>query len=319
MRDIVGWRTTGLLWALVLGGCSTGNFDAYKDSISKFQTATIQTSAVTAGYFDDLNDFERRLTLAQLRSDPKMPLDVPNQFLRDPFDPRAIEIRKQSFQVILSYTDLLAQLAGSDAPQRWQASTAKLKDSAGGLISTVSKLAGSTDKEEKAIATQAEGLLAPLQILLSFAGTEIINLERTKALDRAIKTASPAIVQLSAALKDDMGTVYAQRVTVVLDPIARLSIAYTQAQEAGNESQRLKLLGDLETMLANRQKQLADLRKIQTALDTFDRAHSALVAYAESDKGPQTLAELINEVERYAVVAQSAYDALTQANKTGAS
>lgn len=304
-----------LMLAVALGGCGTADFDEYKGVISRFQTATTQTSAMTVGYFDDLNDFERRLTFAGLRSDSGMQLNIPQQFLRDPFDPRAIELRKQAFQVILIYTDLLAQLAGSDAPERWQASTQNLKDSADGLLSTIDKFAGSDDPKEKSVAKEAAGLLEPLRILLSFAGTELINLKRTKALDRAVKTASPAIEALSAALKRDMGTVFAQRATIVLDPIAMLGVAYSKAQDAGNESQRLRILDDLETALADRQTQLAELRRIETALDTFDRAHGALVAYAESDKSPQSLSELIGEVERYAMVAQSAYDAFVEARK----
>jgi hypothetical protein len=165
------------------------------------------------------------------------------------------------------------------------------------------------------VAAQAAGLLEPLRILLSFAGAELINVKRTRALDSAVKKASPAIAALSAALKDDMGTIFAQRATIVLDPIARLGVAYSEAQAAGNESQRLRILADLETALANRQRQLEELRRIETALDTFDRAHGALVAYAESDKSPQSLAELIGEVERYAMVAQTAHEAFVEARK----
>jgi hypothetical protein len=95
---------------------------------------------------------------------------------------------------------------------------------------------------------------------------------------------------------------------VKLLEIAELSIAYGQAQIDGNNTARLRLLGDIDTAVRARSRDLATMQGLIQSLDQFDAAHDALVRYAVSDKGPQELSDLVAIVQGYAATAEQVFE-----------
>lgn len=280
---------------IILCGCAAPtSFDQYQQTIQQFQEATDKTSTVTLEFILDMNRFERRLELDRLRADPNRILDLPKNFVANRFDPEAIAIRVQAFEVIKSYTNLLATLAESDAGERWVSATEGLKGS-------VDRMASSSKS--------ASQYTSALKELADFVGQALINAKRAKALDAAIKSAAPAINEISSLLKDDLQTVVLQRATIVNIPLITIAGEYqdiqAKAPTPAQEAKRNKKIDELEKALMLRDESLQTLQGLQQTMGAFDSAHAALVTYALSDKSPQDISDLITVVNRYSALASA--------------
>src|SRR5690606_34319642 len=113
-----------------------------------------------------------------------------------------------------------------------------------------------------------------------------------------------AVQEISALLREDLDFVVRQRDSVKLLELAQLSIDYGMAQIDGNDSARLRLLGEIDGTLQTRTRDLATLQGLLQSLERFDAAHDALVRYASSGKGPQDLSDLVAIVQSYAATAE---------------
>lgn len=281
---------------LTLAACATApsSFDQYQSTIQQFQVATDNTSAVTLEFILDLNNFERRLEIERLRADPARVLDLPNNFIANKFDPKAIATRAQAFQVIKNYTNMLAMLADSDAESRWVEATGALKSSVDQMTSSIEG---------------GSNYSSALTEIANFAGKNWINGKRSKALDEAIISVSPAIEEISALISQDLETVVNQRITAMNIPLIELVGEYEaiQSEQASGarEAKRNKKLDELVKVLAGRDATLATLNGLQRTMQAFDAAHAVLVKYAKSDKGPQDVSDLVVVVNRYSALADS--------------
>ncbi|MGF1594851.1 MAG: hypothetical protein ACFCUW_16335 [Kiloniellaceae bacterium] len=288
--------------ALLLGACGTPrDFTVYQQTIGDFQTATDRTASVALEAIQGINSFERDYELKLLREDPRRPLDVAR--LDTPvLSTAAIDARDRTFRVLKQYTQMLAALADSDASERWKAASQRAKAAADALIENIGQQSATLAQLPIAEAT------TPLQAISDAVATEIINARRAAALDAAIAKAAPAIQDISALLREDLAFVVRQRDSVKLLEIAELSIAYGQAQIDGNNAARLRLLGDIDTAVRARSRDLATMQGLMQSLDQFDAAHDALVRYAVSDKGPQELSDLVAIVQSYAATAEQVFE-----------
>jgi hypothetical protein len=273
--------------------------------IGSFRSSTDLTATVALKYVRSVNQFESEYDLTLLKENPARPLDA-RKFLNPSFSSEAIRVRIRTFNTIKEYGQLLASLADSDAPDHWKAASARTKSSAESLLKSLTvnpKLKGLP------ILESAAGALSPLKMLVDVIGTEMINAKRSEALSAAIKKASPAITKISGALSEDIAFVEKQRDSVNLLSISNLSLAYGNAQRSGNNSKRLSILKNFEKALDSRLKTVETMQGLRQALNGFDASHDALVAYAQSKKGPQNLSDLAAVVQHYAGTAKDLFDA----------
>ena len=306
--------TAGLAIAiLALAGCATqATFDSYAETIGNFRKATDHTSAVAATYIMSINEFERGLVYADLEENAARKLNIVADLLEPRIDPAAIRLRAQAFDVLRRYTDTLAALAASDAGERWKAQAKALGASAGQLNKSLSDQTAADltglnalvgdDPETGALAT-----------LVSAAGEAYINQRRAEALDDTIVKYRPVIERISALLREDFDFVAKRRKFIATKALHPLGESYNAAVDRGDDAKRRKLLGTIKTAVTAYEKKVVEIGEIQQALDGFDRAHDALVAYARSDKGPDDLGVLVGEIERYAAVARTLFEAVTAA------
>jgi len=299
-RNAIG----ALAVTLLLAACGTPrDFNIYQQTVGEFQTATDRTAAVALDYVQSINSFERDYELKQLREDSSRPLDMSK--LADPIlSPKAISARNQTFGVLKQYTQMLAALADSDASERWKAASERAKASADELLTNLSRDNNTLGKLPIA------DLTSPLKTISDAIATEIINAKRSAALDSAIEKAAPAIQEISAKLREDLAFVIRQRDSVKQLEIAQLTIDYAQAQQAGDNSLRTKLLTAIDQALKAREEGLSTLQGLLQTLDRFDAAHDGLVRYAKSDKGPQDLSDLVAIVQSYAATADEVFESI---------
>ena len=198
-------------------------------------------------------------------------------------------------EVLRSFTSLLADLADSDAPQRWSASAQGLKGSAEGLITTL-------EGAEISLGNAGD-FIGPLTTIVEMIGQDYINSQREKALSSAIATAAPAIREVSNLLKRDMETVIVQRARTLNNPLIDIAGEYETVQakpaSAAQEKKRLAILDDLQGALEQREKSLVTLQGLSTAMAAFDEALGALETYARTSQDSRDLADVIATVARY--------------------
>ena len=309
--NLAGRLLTALAAALLLAACSSTprDFTIYQQTIGEFQQATDQTAAVALEAVRGINGFERDYELKQLRENPSRPLDIAK--LDSPvLSPAAIEARDRAFRLLKQYTQMLAALADNDASERWKIASARTKAAAELLVSDLSRNSGTLAELPIAQA------LSPLKEITDVIVTKIITARRAAALEAAIEKAAPAIQEISGRLREDLAFVIRQRDSVKLLEIAQLSIDYGQAQLDVNDSTRLRLLGEIDGSLDARTRDLATLQGLMQSLDRFDAAHDALVRYAQSDKRPQDLSDLVAIVQGYSAIADQVFDSFKSAKET---
>lgn len=303
------YRAIVILAGLALGGCpAPATFDSYQDAIGTFRTATDQTAVVASKYILSINEFERGLVYADLEADPARKLNIVEDLLEQRIDPAAVRTRALAFDVLRRYTDTLAALASSDAGERWKAEAGLLAAGAKELSSNLADPAG-------AGATRLGSLLGddpekgPLAVLAGAVGEALIDKRRAQALDEVVVKYKPAIDRISALLRQDFDFVAKRRRFVALAALQPLGEAYNDAVKRRDNAGRLAQLRIIKRAVAEYEQKVVEIAEIQQALDGFDSAHAGLVAYARSDKGPDSLGALVGEIQRYGALAQTLYAA----------
>ncbi len=321
--------------ALSLVACgSTADFDRYKDSIAAFKTATDQTSTAVAAHILTIRDVDRERMFTQL-SDTRNPCELlwvakrkqagttysPTDcaFLaiqvagQGRFSREAIAARRQVFDVLNEYTALLAAVAESDAPARWDSAAKGLGAGAQGLLETIE----SADETKKKQLGQLKGLVGnegALTKLISFAGQEWINFQRAKALDEIIERGKPEIDRISRLLRQDFKFVQRREAYEEGGKLSNATFAYAEAVDAAvrdpsKDGKRTQALAEVKRVLLSTETRLVEIQSIGSTMDAFDDAHAALVEYAQSTSKPRDIGALVAAVKRYAAAAKDIYNA----------
>jgi hypothetical protein len=313
LRLVNASKLTGIT-ILVLGLAACGgqkNLETYQQAITQFETATDTTSNAASNYILSANAFVRQIEFERLEADSARELNLP-KLIEGPYDPAAIRARQQAFATLNSYTTLLSSIASSDAPERWQTAATKLDTNASGFFDT---LKTHSDAFEGSPLVDLTGNNGPLSQIISFAGTEFINMKRAQALDEAITGAKPAIDEISDALRRDFVRAMDLREIDATDNLLDAAVSYRQAQEAAiadpsKEAARIRELAALKAAVTTYDTQVAELGLVLQALDGFDAAHEQLVAYAQSDQTAADLSDLVTVINRYSAVALAVSESL---------
>lgn len=311
----------------VLAACGgPKNFKSYQQAIGAFKNATDTTSIAAAKYILNVNKFDRARLFDQYRANVNHKAIDIKKIIKGRYSADAIEIRRRTFSVLNNYVNFLAEVANSDAPDRWASAAAALGTNAENLITTVNtKLTKNALKGSKL--NLLVGANGPLSKLVTFAGIKFINLKRGQALDRAITSASPVINKIALLLRKDFQAVRDRRAILITDGLLGPLIKYRQAREKARstpasqakEAARLRHLTGLEAAISDYERQFGALDDIMSAIEKFDQAHAALVAYAKSKKGPKDLGELVAVIKSYAAVAKDISDAFKARSKAAGS
>jgi hypothetical protein len=241
----------GVLGAVLVACGTQKDFDTYQQAITEFQTATNATSNAAASYILSANTFVRTIEFKRLEADPARELNL-GKLVEGPYNPAAVQARQQAFNTLNTYTNLLAKIANSDAPSRWETAATKLGANTKAFAQSLDKNADAGLSGSPLLALLGED--GPLSQLAAFAGTEFINMKRAQALDDAITDAKPAIDAVSAALRRDFQRALELRKVDITDGLLDAGVTYRQAQEVAladphKEPARLRALAALKTAI----------------------------------------------------------------------
>ena len=240
------------------------------------------------------------------------------------FSREAIAARRQVFDVLNQYTTMLNAVITSDAPARWDSAAKGLGAASGALLTTVGGVNKDGDGSKLGPLQKLVGEDGPLTGLISFAGQEWIDYRRAQALDAVIAQAKPQIDRISMLLREDFEFVRKREAFEADETLSNSTFAYAEATGAAvadpsKDAARKMALTKVTTVVVENETKLAEIQSIGSAMDAFDDAHAALVAYAESAKKPEDISALVPLVKRYAAAAKDVYEAykLSVQNRAG--
>lgn len=290
---------TLLFLALNGSGCMTANF---KEPITAFQQS-IDTANITIGtYYTELNQFERELYLEErLLADKKVMMlegGKPTPILGQTFSAESIKARTDAIALLGIYSRRLAELAGSDSPTRFAKGTKVLGENLAQLENTFKSLSESND-------STALSYTVPIGAIVGVVGQMFLESRRDEALTAAIQKGAQPVREVLDLLENDLVNIIALlRRTGTMQILADRIAYYNKLIEmdeykAMNPQQRYQA----------RQKAIDDIRRAAERYEialTFNpsglvhgmkEAHEALVKYAQSDRKPEDLAELVSAME----------------------
>ena len=327
--------------AILLGACApTTDFSRYAESVTAFKTATDQTSQAVAVHILSVRDIDRTRMFTQLAENPN-PCDIGwvkqgmnSQENYEPqqcafkaleiiemgrFSREAIAVRRQVFDMLNQYTTLLNAVIESDAPARWDSAAKGLFAASNALLTTVDSAKPANNGDTLGPLKKLLDGDGPLMRLIRFAGQEWINYSRTQMLDAVITEVKPQIDQISMLLREDFEFVRKRETFEAGETLSGLKMAYAEAicdtaddkckKNLSKEEERRMALTKVRNAIVENETKLAEIQLIGSAMDAFDDAHDALVAYAVSAKKPKDIATLEPFVKRYSAAANDAYQA----------
>ena len=335
MRTTARWAAVAAT-ALTLVACaSTSDFDSYAESVMAFKMATDQTSQAVAAHILKVREVDRTRMLAQLaetrnpcrlgwvarrkeNGGSDSPTDCAFQAVKivreGRFSREAIAVRRQVFEVLNRYTTMLNAVIASDAPARWDNAAKGLGAASGALLTTVNGVKEAGDSSKLGPLQALLGDNGPLTRMISFAGQEWMNYRRAEVLDAVITRAKPQIDRISVLLREDFEFVRKRDTFESKEALSDLIFDYAEATgtavtDPAKDAARKMALTKVSNALVANETKLTEIQSIGSAMDAFDDAHAALVAYAKSAKKPADIAALEPVVKRYAAAAKNIYEA----------
>ena len=294
-----------LLSAVCLGtGCVTANFT---QPIGSLKSGIDTTSTAVGSYFTELNSFERDLYLEERVFDPQLRIEKinaagkPTPLVGQFFTAESIKARMGAITLLGIYANRLAELAGSDAPQKFSSAAQALGANVNSLVGTFGSLSGKDPT--------SKDYVGPISQIIGIVGEFYLEKKRDTLLERAIRDGAPQVNRILDLLEIDLqNVVLPLRQTGIAQSLAVRLDAYNNTKDAAGltvdaAARRAGLT------VAQRQELIEGIRsaaKQYDALITFNpteaiagirEAHAALLKYVESDRKPADLSELMSAVE----------------------
>lgn len=300
----VGTRLAFAALAIMACGCATKN---YRKPIAGFQTASAQVIVAAKNYYELANKVERDHYIDDRAATGETINPKELQMLGERFRAEDIAVRLDALRVLADYGALLLQLATSTAPQDVNTQVDGLSTSVGALSDRVSKLCTDCSVENQKFKTAVGAVASILKPILS----HIVASKIEKGLDRNIINAEKPVSDLITALRDDLNSLYERRKQAVGLALSEATRAYNNEAKLGDAAHkdRLQVLAQQTKLAADRVEQLPSASP-DSALSAMDKANRALVDFANKKKTPQTLAELADAVQAFAVQAQHVGEAI---------
>jgi hypothetical protein len=313
-----------LTFTLASTGCDNTEF---KQRIGDFQQSVGLASSSIGTYFTEMNQFERDLYLQDVylhpnktvrprwTTDPKNGEVKPGLF--GPFSEDSIKARMDAITLLGLYGQRLAELAGTDAPERFNSAAQALGTNLFNLETTFRSLADAGDPS-------ARNFITPISAIVGSIGRMILQSKRDEKLRIAITYAAPAVRTVIDQLESDLNDVVVpDRLIGNSKALQQLVVFYNCAVDPASMGkgmcpvpppnldmeQRRAFLDKISD--AARRYELFKANNPAQVVTKLRDAHEALVKYAQ-DRSPQNLSALIATLDSFRSSAQQVADAIIQ-------
>jgi hypothetical protein len=281
------------LAVLSAGGCARPS--AYQAPIAKFRDASAVVIEATKTYLTELNKTERDMYIRSQAADQQLIQLNKIQEVQG-FSKEGIAARLNALGHLANYTDLLNQLANSDAPDRIKAKATDLQTSLTGLSGQVNSLGGPDDAQFKAVAGRVLPVIG--DVLQAFAEKRIGD-----GLNKAITSGAPAVNQLIQAIETDVALAFERKKSGFSAERVRMVDQYNKDQR--NNAGAAVLQADADAIAAEEDRWEAFLTADpKDGLEAMKRANDALVKFASTSKHKITdFGSFVDAVESFAATA----------------
>jgi hypothetical protein len=312
------------LWLLILmvsiTGCDNSEF---KKRIADFQESVGLMSNTVGTYYTEMNQYERDLYLQNILLNPEKTVNTGKAFpnIFGPFSGESIKARMDAIALLGRYGQRLAELAGTDAPERFASASQELGTNLFNLSTTFNSLAGAGDPS-------ASNFVTPISKIVGVIGKIILESKRDKKLRMAIEEAAPSVRTVLDLLEKDFNEVIVPaRISGNAEALSDLVFFYNCLDRTGTPPaapfsakcpnppvkatavERRDLLNKLNQ--ATQQLVLFKTANPVEAINGMRDAHEALVQYA-SDRSPKNLTALISALDSFKSSAQQVAAAVIQ-------
>jgi hypothetical protein len=283
-----------------LTGCKPS---AYRDPISKFQSAASLVIAGSRLYVTELNKVERDHYIdgkvherGTIRIDEIEDVQV---FSRD-----GLKARLNALDQLANYATLLSDLAHSDAPERIRAEAMGLGAAMDTLSLSVHKLKNPADGAFRSS-------FGPAAIIVGEICGLIVARDLDQALNKAILQGERPINNLLLTIQSDIAIAYELKRNSLSDMrVARVD-DYNNELQKGADAGAEKLKSFAEKIKAHEDRWEAfAVANPSEALNAMAQAHTALVKYAKSSHSDVDLKSLVDAIESFVARATSISDAV---------
>lgn len=288
------WKTPFIIIAFTfilfsLSACTTVNFT---EPVASFQQSVDKTGVIVGTYYSELNDFERSIYLEERVLNPELDVLLKDKEKPTPlhwtvFSPESIKARLDAISLLGVYGRRLSELAGSDAPTRFSDASQVLGKNLGELADTFKELGDEGND------STASGYFGPIGTIIGVFGEMIFEAERDKALEAAIKKGAPAVRNALDKLENDLKSIVQPlRDTGTHQILSGRVNYYNIHREEFDLTERRQFIYDIQNSVI--QYDIALSFNPSDLIRGMKEAHEALVKFAESDRQPQNLAEVVS-------------------------
>ena len=287
-------RCVALCLAAVFStGCAVNR---YSGPVGNFRDKANRSAAVLAEFYSSRNQYEIDLYLTEVAVDPTQQVLLKNSdgtstpLGKPTFSPAGIQARLSALDLIGVYANRLADLASSDAPQRFNTAATLLGDNLTSLSSTFGTLSGSGDPT-------AGKYIGPISKLVGAIGEMILENKRDQLITAGIQNAAPQVDQLLILIRNDLEKIFSLQASAGGNQrFATLASAYNNEDRTKlsyeARKQRLAEIKDAARARAD------DVSSAPSALVTsMADAHAALVRLAKSKRTPADFSQFNAELE----------------------
>jgi hypothetical protein len=315
-----------ILLSLSLGATACNN-DEFKARIGDFQQSVGLASSSIGTYFTEMNQFERDLYLQDVYLHPTK--TVRPRWTQDrrttevkpglsgPFNEDSIKARMDAITLLGRYGQRLAELAATNAPERFDTAAQALGGNLFNLQGTFETLATSGDPS-------ARDFVSPIGVIVGAIGRMILEHKRDEKLRIAIVQAAPAVRIVINQLESDLNDIVVpQRLSGNSQSLQQLIVFYNCAADPASmprgmcPSTPITLSLDQRRDVLNRINDAArryELFKTNNPAEVIGKlreTHEALLAYAKN-RSPGNLTALVASLDSFRASAQQIADAVVQ-------
>ena len=329
----------------LLTGCDGARLEK---AVVELNAGTQQSVSALRSFYESMNDFERDFYFITLRFRPtkemvekeKLKMSIPailattegggekeivvvkETGLIQAYSDADIQARIGALKALGEYTAVLAKLASSDAPAKFQTEMMELKDNMNGISSHISQLSG---KDSTAFTNYA----GPISELAGIVGKHWLKVRKKKDLMESVKVGAPKVSALLDSLDTDLSNVVTGIDSVRKQQILDYYIQYYNknfrtTNADSDEAVSLVTSGTRKQFLdeakeAAKRLQLVDSFKPRELVAAMRKAHMHVLQLANGEKSDEdAMSDLLADLSTFMSEAERiAYNAklLVEASK----
>lgn len=301
-------RLLVLVMPLLLASCVTVQFTKPTEA---FQKSTQKSVGALSEYYKNLNTLELDVYLDEAFYTQGKEIGTVDAgghptALMGRFDPASIRVRLETLDLISAYASRLVELAGSEAPAKFKDSTEAL----GKSLVQLNQTWGEVAKTE----ANASKYVGPISTLIGVTGEMYISAKRDEALKKAILEGAPKVREILDLLEGELKEIESKVVQSGAKQRLVMAVGDYNSNRTGPLAERRTRLDNIR-VLALRQQLLIESNPA-ALVSSMRKAHDAMVAFAESERKPQDLAEMVAALEAFSTRAEAVSQAINQIKTT---